>query len=124
MPGGDIICGESPNFIVPLEGKKVGIEITEHHSAFVTSGGKPRRAIEQEWVEFQRKIMEHVEKHKELKETNGLLFFKNFRLPSKSETTKFIDALLNLSLEMVRKGTQETTSPFKYPILTKYLRKY
>ena len=120
----EIKPGESPDFIVILQQKKIGIELTDFHSDSKGEGGRPRRAIEETWVLLQRTIMEEVEKCNELKETNGLLFFKKLELPPKSKHGKFTDELINLSLKMINSGYKEIKPGENYPILNNYLKKF
>jgi len=119
-----IESGESPDFIVILRQKRIGIESTDFHSDSKGESGRPRRAIEETWASLQKTIMEKVEKCNELKETYGLLFFKKLELPSKSKHGEFTDELIKLSLEMINSGYKEIKPGESYPMLIKYLKKF
>lgn len=120
----EVKSGESPDFIVILQQKKIGIELTDFHSDSKGEDGRSHRAIEEAWMVLQRTIMEEVEKCNELKETNGLLFFKKLGLPPKSKHREFTDGLIKLSLEMINSGYKEIKPGGNYPILNKYLKKF
>ena len=120
----EIKSGESPDFIVILQQKKIGIELTNFHSNSKGEYGRPRREIEEAWVALQGTIMGEVEKCNELRETNGLLFFKKLGLPPKSKHREFTDELIKLSLEMINSGYKEIKPGANYPILNKYLKKF
>lgn len=122
--GNDIESGESPDFIVILQQKKIGIELTDFHSDLKGESGRPRRAIEETWALLQKTIMEEVDKCNELKGTNGLLFFKKLELPPKSKHGKFAYELIKLSLEMINSGYKEIKPGENYPMLNKYLKKF
>jgi len=106
----DICEGEAPDFIISLQGKKTGIEITEYHSGAKDEDGRPRRAIENNWGQLQKVIMGEVERYEELSGTNGLLFFKKLELPSKSQYRKFTDELIQFSI------IKSHTKSFKQPL--------
>jgi len=119
-----IISDESPDFIVMLKQKKIGIELINFHSSSKGEHGRPRREIEETWAVLQGTIMGEVEKCNELRETNGLLFFKKLDLPPKSKQREFTDELIKLSLEMINSGYKEIKPGVTYPILNKYLKKF
>ena len=120
----EIKSGESPDFIIILQQKKIGIELTNFHSNSTGEHGRPRREIEETWVALQETIMGEVEKFNELRETNGLLFFKKLGLPPKSKHGEFTDALIRLSLEMINSGYKEIGPGKNYLILNKYLKNF
>jgi len=120
----EIQSGESPDFIVILEQKKIGIECTEFHSDLKGETGRPRRAIEETWLLLQRTIMKEVGKCNELKETYGFLFFKKLELPPKSKHGEFTSELIKLSLEMINSGYKQIKPGGNYPFLNKYLEKF
>lgn len=120
----EISPGESPDFIVNIATKKIGIELTDFHSDLKGENGKPRRAIEETWRLIQGTIMEEVEKYNKLKETFGFLSFKKLELPSKSKHKIFTDELIKLSLEMIDSDYEEINPGGNYPLLNKYLEEF
>lgn len=119
----DIEERESPDFLVKLKESQIGVEVTGYHSGLIGEKGRPRRAIEEDWIYLQEKIMAEVEKHKELENTNGLIFFKKLELPIKSEYKIFIDELIQFSLEMIKGGINEIEPGDNYLLLKKYIKK-
>ena len=59
-----IECDESPDCLVGIDGKRLGIEVTEFHSSARGTGGYSRRLIEQEWEKLQAMIMFEIGKDK------------------------------------------------------------
>lgn len=123
MPN-EIQSGESPDFIVILQQKRIGMELTDFHSDLKRENDRSRRAIEETWMLLQKMIMEEVGKCNELKETNGFLFFKKLELPPKSKHKKFTRELIKLSLEMLNLDCKEIMPGNNYPFLNKYLKKF
>jgi len=120
----EIHPGESPDFIVSIATKKIGIELTDFHSDLKGESGKPRRAVEEAWRLIQGMIMEEVKKCNKLKETFGFLSFKKLELPPKSKHKIFTDELIKLSLGMIDSDYKEIKPGGDYPLLNKYLEKY
>jgi len=115
--------GEAPDFIIGLGHRKIGIELTEFHSALKGAKEKPRREIEQSWAILQNDIMNEVEKYTELRNTYGTLCFTNIETPSKLESKCFINELIEVSIEMVMSDKSQQVPSFQYPLLKKYLKK-
>lgn len=120
----EIICGESPDFMCIFQRKTIGVEVTEFHFDSKDKKGSRRRAIEENWMFLQRMIMEKVEKCNELRDTNGLLFFKKEELPPKRRYEKFTDELVKLSREMINSDCEETRLGNNYSLLNEYLKKF
>ena len=120
----EIQSRESPDFIVILQQKKIGMELTDFHSDLKGENQRPRRAIEETWTLLQRTIMEEVGKYDELKEANGFLLFEKLELPPKSKHREFAKELIKLSLEMLNFGCKERRPGNNYPFLNKYLKKF
>jgi hypothetical protein len=117
--------GESPDFIVTLRGKRIGIEVTEFHSDLKGAGGKPRRVIEETWDLLQKNLKKAVEKHPELKGTHGFLMFKDLIVPPKSVHKKFIDEVIQLSIDMICTNSEEIRADKrKFPFFNQYLEKF
>ena len=124
MAPDEISSGESPDFIVNLQQKKIGIELTEFHSGSKRRKGSFRRSGEDAWELVQTTIMEEVNKHNELNETSGLLFFKRMKLPSESERNKFVEELMQLAIKMIISDCKEMIPGYEYPLLKEYLKKF
>ena len=63
MAPDEISSGESPDFIVKWQQKKIGIELTDFHSGAKRRKGSLRRSGEDAWELVQTTIMEEVNKH-------------------------------------------------------------
>ena len=124
MAPDEISSGESPDFIVKLQQKKIGIELTDFHSGAKRRKGSLRRSGEDAWELVQTTIMEEVNKHNELNETSGLLFFKRMKLPSESERKKFAEELIKLAINMIKSDCKEISPGYEYPLLKGYLKKF
>lgn len=120
----DVQGDESPDFVVKLKGKIIGLEVTEYHSTDKGEKGRPRRLIEETWAELQKEIMGEVRKHRELKQTSGWLGFRKLSLPSKIEYRQFIEELIKIAHEMVRSNREESKPGPECKMLNKYLRKF
>jgi len=110
---------ESPDFIINYSDKKIGIELTEYHSLIETSG-HPRREVESNWEKLQGEIYEKVKLDKELMGICVSIFFKKVFLPSRRESSPFIDELINCTKIFILKGKSSVLVPEKYKILSKY----
>ncbi len=67
--------GEKPDFIVPLSGRRIGVEITMYSSGDVIDGRYPLRAVESEWDKLKRASDDFRAGRRELRDINvGLMF--------------------------------------------------
>jgi hypothetical protein len=123
-PDSEIIETEAPDFLLQLGGKNIGVELTMFHSNYKNNNGLTRRAIEENWVLLKNAIMKSVDRNELLKNTSGLLFFKNLLIPSIKESELFIEELIRLSLYMINKKIKEIFPSTEYPLLNKYLSKF
>src|SRR3990172_10698137 len=101
------LWGFTYELLSKLQQKKIGIELTEFHSGSKRRKGSFRRSGEDAWELVQTTIMEEVNKHHELNETSGLLFFKRMKLPSESERNKFVEELMQLAIKMIISDCKE-----------------
>jgi len=121
--------GEAPDFIVKLRQLTIGVEVTEFHSGLKREKDNPRkdiprRAVEEAWTSLQRIITEKIGDYKELKNTCGLLSFKQLELPQNSKYKEFVNELIKLSLEMIEANREEISPDSNYPLLNKYLSEF
>jgi hypothetical protein len=59
-----------------------------------------------------------------LKNTCGLLSFKQLELPQNSKYKEFVNELIKLSLEMIEANREEISPDSNYPLLNKYLSEF
>ena len=115
---------ENPDFVLPINNRKVGIEVTEYHSNLKGVDGRPRRAHEENWFRLQKIIMQEVRENKALKKIHGILFFKKgLNTPNKKLYEEFSKELIDLAVVMKNSGITETTPRFNQKLLLKYLEK-
>lgn len=120
----DIECRESPDFIVNMNGKRIGIELTEHYASDKDDhNGRPRQAVETQWELLREAIMNRVWKDDYLRKTDGILEFKKLELPPRRQFSSFIDELIRLSKIMLSSHCEHAVIDEKtYPVLFEYLR--
>jgi len=117
-------CGESPDFSIGFDGKKIGVEVTYFHSSAEGADRRPRRAVEEEWDHLQSQIMSEVDKVTELKGIFGYLEFHALVVPMRRQHKQFVQELLILSLHMIATNSLETKPDKKdYPLLSHYVEK-
>ena len=81
------IKSENPDFILPTNLGKVGIEVTDYHSS------EKRRQVEEAWQDFHNETVRYVQKHPGLQKLNVLLFFKKVLLPNNRFWQEFIEKI-------------------------------
>jgi len=90
----DVFPGESPDFILELPDKKIGIELTEYHSELNKGKGQTRRAMEENWKKLQDQIYEEIRLNEKFAGIKCEIYFKDiFLLPKKRESADFINEL-------------------------------
>ncbi|MDD5008304.1 MAG: hypothetical protein PHU49_12840 [Syntrophorhabdaceae bacterium] len=119
----DIECRESPDFIINLGNKRIGIEITEHHSSERDANKRSRRATEEDWEVLRTTIRDRVWKDSDLSQTYGYLEFKKLELPPRKKFRSFTDEIIQLSKEMIHTHREVVKIDEKYPLLYKYMNK-
>jgi hypothetical protein len=117
----NIECIESPDFIINLSNKRIGIEITEHHSSERDAKERQRRATEEDWELLRETIRDSVWKDSELNQTHGYLQFRKLELPHRRDFMRFTDELIRLSKEMIASRREVVKLDEKYPLLYKYM---
>lgn len=120
---------ETPDFIITLNGKQIGIEVTEFHSDAKGSDGYPRRQIEEEWQKLQQeKLMPEVRQHSNLNTYNGILCFKELNLPFRPQYANFAKEVVRFSLNNcnLKKGEGKEFNAFgsEFPLMRDYLKKF
>jgi hypothetical protein len=68
-------AGETPDFIVSLAGRRIGVEVTMYSSTDTVAGGHRRRQVESEWDKLLAAARAHCSTRPELHDINvGLMF--------------------------------------------------
>lgn len=122
-----IECGESPDFVVTLRGKRIGIEVTEYHSGLRGAGCRPRRAFEEEGDLLYQNISEEAKKYPELEGIGGSFSFKNLGVPPKSKHQEFIFQVIQLTREkaqdVIHKNSLKIEPNERFSLLKQYVKK-
>lgn len=114
-------CGESPDFVVNLENRRIGVEITDHYSDDIDVNGRPRQATEADWESLRGAIMDRVWRDSVLEKTEGIFEFKGLEVPRKKEFGQFIEELIQLARAMLRSHHDVSGINEEYPLLKRYL---
>ena len=118
------VCGESPDFVIGFDGKKIGVEVTYFHSSAKGADGRPRRAVEEEWNRLQSQIMSEIDKLPEMNDIFGSLQFHALDVPTRRQHEQFVQELLSLSQCMIANGSLEKApDENNYPLLSRYIKK-
>jgi hypothetical protein len=123
--GPDINGNDKPDFIVCIDGKRIGIEETTYHRGRRRDELRPRQANESAWPVLQKAIEEARRSHSELKGIHGAIRFKNFVLPSSKQYRQFAEESVKFAVSMLD-GLSSDHKRFKtfdvqYPLLKKHV---
>jgi hypothetical protein len=84
--------GETPDFMIPMSGRTIGVEVTMYQSGR-TVAGLPKRAIEAEWEEFETSSQIFQRENTELTNVYILFRFKD-AIPPRRERDVFFREVL------------------------------
>ena len=82
-------AGETPDFIVSLAGRRIGVEVTMYSSADTVAGGHRRRQVESEWDKLLAAARAYCSTRPELHDINVRLRFSG-PVPSRRLHLDFI----------------------------------
>lgn len=119
----NIACQESPDFIIEIDNKRIGVELTKYHWDAQAKKGSPRHATEVEWAVLQAKIKDMVSQCNDLQQTLGYLCLKNCPLPPRKDFPKFVNEIQKFAVEKLKSGNKEMRPGRNYPLLTKHAKK-
>ena len=130
--GAGIHCGPNvdgnpkPDFIVSIEGKRVGIEETQYYRDTRPDESYPRQMTESAWHELRDIIEKARQGCSELDEVHGVLEFRNLILPSPKEYKHFASELVKFTMskigELCSDGKRYTTFGEQHNLLSKYVK--
>lgn len=111
-----MLPNDPPDARIILDGKQIGIEITEFHV-------QEDRAIEAVWEELKRELMSRIKKYPELKNFMYVLHFKEPKLPDKKERGNFADQCIQFVLNYDELTNNQLClfDSQKFPLMKKYL---
>ena len=84
---------EPPDFVLEIEGRRIGVEVMEYHQQFKTSDGYSRREVEAAWKKVRDYIATFRRSRREFDSLSVLLWFKAIRVPSSGEMPRFVEEL-------------------------------
>jgi hypothetical protein len=87
-PDSDPTPGETPDFLLSLRGRLVGVELTKYQSGKVVAAVS-QRAIEAAWEEFEKSASSFRLTHADINDFNVHFSFKD-RVPSRKEHIAFL----------------------------------
>jgi hypothetical protein len=92
---------EPPDFIVTVDGRRLGIEITEYHQPAPSRRSRSRRMVEAEWRKLRDAVLDYRETHTGLENLSVILRFVQLEVPGRKDHKGFIRAVHN-EIERVR----------------------
>jgi hypothetical protein len=75
-PEADLVEGETPDFMLTLSGRRIGVEVTMYRSGDTVEGGSERRQAEAEWSKLLSASDAFRSARPELHDVNVILTFK------------------------------------------------
>jgi hypothetical protein len=119
------IGGETPDFMVPVSGRTIGVEITMYRSGDVIEDGTGRRQVENEWELLKAAADGYREAHPEFRDINvGLMFAAP--VPPRRQHTEFIAEIVAFASEHADKLSSEDLTfwppSFTSPLMRQFLR--
>ena len=116
--------GETPDFMFPMSGQMIGVEVTMYQSGRIVAG-LPKRAIEAEWEKFETSSQIFRRKNTELTNVDILFRFKDAIPPEREHCVFFREVLEFVRRTGCRIGNEyvdfwrgEITSP----LMSKYVK--
>jgi hypothetical protein len=119
------VAGETPDFIVSLCGRSIGIEITQYRSGETVGGGPERRQVEAEWQKLLSTSEQVRKARPELYDVNvGLMF--NGAVPPRGQHATFIEEVVTFihshRSHLTSTNTDYWPPDFSAPLMTQYLQ--
>ena len=123
-PGPMVKGNSSPDFVIQVNGRKIGIEETTYHRKLRNDESAPRQTKESAWQKLKGLIEDIRKKHKKLNKIRGIIRFRNFTLPPPKERESFADELVKFAVNK----SSELGSGYKcyksFDDAYRHLRKY
>ena len=116
--------GETPDFIVLVSGRSIGIEITAFQSGTRTDDGVDLRKVEAEWQKFEVLSQEFRQARPLFEQLDVGLFFKG-SMPPRRDYAAFMEEISGFAqvhcAELGLKGMDYRANAFSSPLMTRYL---
>jgi hypothetical protein len=118
-------AGEAPDFMVPLAGRRIGVEVTTYRSGATVEDGTGRRAVESEWDRLKVASDQFRSEHPELHNINvGLMFSGS--VPPRRQHAAFMEEIATFirghADELKSHDTEYWPPSFSTPLMCSYLR--
>ncbi len=117
--------GETPDFIVHLAGRAIGVEVTMYQSGDAVEGGLPRRAVENEWDVLKNAADAFRAIHPKIRDVSVGLMFSG-AVPPRKHHQAFIDEVLAFAKAHESEWTCTRSAywprQFPSPLMRGYLR--
>lgn len=123
---GPLVKGNhKPDFVVCIDGRRIGIEETTYYRRQRPNESQPRQAKENAWSVLRRVIERARQNYSGLSEIRGAIRFKDFRLPPSKEYDSFANELFEFAMSKIGELSSEhkryRTFSEKYSHLSRYL---
>ncbi len=117
--------GETPDFMVPVLGRTIGVEITMYRSRDVIEGGTGRRQVENEWELLKAAVDGYREANPEFRNVSVGLMFAG-PVPPKRQHAEFIAEIAAFASKYARELSSEDLTfwpqSFTSPLMRQFLR--
>jgi hypothetical protein len=117
--------GETPDFLVTIRGRRIGVEITAYDSGEVIEGRHGRRQVESEWDKFKLASDAFRAAEPDLKDVNAILYFSG-SVPPHREHTDFLNEIAAFirahRQELTNKDTDYDPRHFSTPLMRAHLQ--
>lgn len=116
--------GETPDFMLHVYGRRIGVEITVYSSGATVDDGTERRPVESEWERLKAAADAFRAQNSDLRDFNIGLMFKGM-VPPRKQHAAFIDEIAAFARSRVAELSSERTywpPSFASPLMQTYLR--
>ena len=117
---------EKPDFIITIESKRIGVEVTEFHSKTDSDKKFSRREVEGAWDKLQESLENERNKYEELQSIYGVLSFKRLEVPPRQKHNEFINEIIHYTLSKlpIAKNIEQKYFDFLpgYSLINEYLK--
>ncbi len=114
-----------PDFVVCIDGSRIGIEETTYYRKKRRDESRPRQEKESAWLSLRSVIEKARRKYTNLSEIHGCVRFRHFMLPPSREYDPFARQLVEFAMSKIGDLSSERnryrTFCEKYPYLNTYL---
>ena len=117
--------GETPDFLVTIGGRQIGVEITAYDSKELVEGKHRRRQVESEWDKLKRASDAFRTEAADIKDVNAIFYFNWLVSPQPQHTTfmnEVADFIRAHQHELTTVDTEYDQRQFSTPLMRTYLQ--